>query len=298
MNKLLLIATFAVLAAGLLGFPAVVTADEVTVNHRGIDAVPIERKPPRYPRDAANAWTEGWVLVSFAIDLDGRPMDVEILDSSIKGFFDRSSLSAVKKWTYRPAMLNGRPVVQTKTRVLLTYVFEDSEGSVSREFSVSYKRAIRAIQKKEFEKAKSAIDRLEKRKRPVLAEVGYLDMLKGLYWKEMGDEKRALRHFERSLIIANHFPEAKTYKSLLQQLYYLSVRQIISRILSITTINLQHLMEAFNRTIRSRSLHSKFKHTLMEKNHFRLMARFTCHVQHAMKHATSGDIISIVRDSP
>lgn len=200
------------------------TAD-VAVHHRGVNAKPIERKPPRYPVQARQTGTEGWVLVSFIVDVDGSVKDIEILDTSIENYFEKPSLRAIEQWTYEPATIDGQPVPQAKTEVRLLFIFEGSNGGVRPHFNRRYKQAVTAIQEEDFETAEALIEELEEKKKRLIAEVGYLDVLKGTYWLAKGVEWKALRFYERALTIADNFPETNTYRNLLHQSFVLSVRQ-------------------------------------------------------------------------
>lgn len=199
--------------------------DGVEVRQRGTNAAPIERSPPKYPKEAANDWTEGWVVVSFVVGIDGSTQDIEILDTSIPNVFEKSALRTVKRWTYKPATLNGQPVPQAKTKVRLIFLLEGQDGKVSHKFLVKFKQALREVNAGDLEKAKKSIDRLDGWKQSVLAEVCYLDILKAMYWQKKGDEYLALRHFERALIIADDAATEAIYVTALRQAFALNVNQ-------------------------------------------------------------------------
>jgi protein TonB len=71
------------------------------------DATPIVRIDPKYPPDAARDGKEGWVLLSFTIDTLGGVTDVEVLDADPKRVFDREAKRALRKWKYRPKVVDG-----------------------------------------------------------------------------------------------------------------------------------------------------------------------------------------------
>ena len=74
----------AFLALSLTGLQQEALADEVTIKHRGINAVPLVRKPPRYPAGAARDSEEGWVLVSFVVEHTGYPPEIVELDADLE----------------------------------------------------------------------------------------------------------------------------------------------------------------------------------------------------------------------
>jgi protein TonB len=67
--------------------------------------------PPPYPRDALIGGLQGTVLLQILVDVDGRPLQVDVHRSSGHRRLDDAARKFVlKHWTFRPAMRNGRPV--------------------------------------------------------------------------------------------------------------------------------------------------------------------------------------------
>jgi protein TonB len=66
--------------------------------------------PPRYPRDAANAGADGTVLLRVLVDVDGRPLQVNVDRSSGHRSLDREAVRQVQqRWRFEPAMRDGQP---------------------------------------------------------------------------------------------------------------------------------------------------------------------------------------------
>ncbi len=57
---------------------------------------------------------EGWVLVSFSVDPDGRTSDVKVVESQPRRVFDRAAMDAVERYHFTPAMKDGVAVSSTK----------------------------------------------------------------------------------------------------------------------------------------------------------------------------------------
>jgi protein TonB len=74
------------------------------------DEPPVEatRVIPEYPEVARQARMEGTVLLQVHVGTDGRVHDVRIMRSA--GVFDGAAEEAVRRWRFRPALANGRPV--------------------------------------------------------------------------------------------------------------------------------------------------------------------------------------------
>lgn len=67
--------------------------------------------PPPYPREALRAGQGGTVLLQVLVDVDGKPLQVEVERSSGHRALDRAAQRHVlERWTFRPAVQDGRPV--------------------------------------------------------------------------------------------------------------------------------------------------------------------------------------------
>jgi TonB family protein len=76
----------------------------------------IKRVTPIYPQEAKNAHIQGTVRLKAVISKTGDVADLEVIDGPID--LAVSAVNAVRKWKYRPYLLNGEPVaVQTEITV-------------------------------------------------------------------------------------------------------------------------------------------------------------------------------------
>ena len=62
--------------------------------------VAIERRAPEYPVRARMAGVTGYVELSFQVDSEGSPFDIEIEASHPRRVFEKSSLRALKRWRF------------------------------------------------------------------------------------------------------------------------------------------------------------------------------------------------------
>jgi periplasmic protein TonB len=69
----------------------------------------ITKVNPVYPEAARRARIQGVVIVEAVIDTNGNVNNVKVLKGLPLGL-DNAAAEAVKKWKFKPAMLNGRPV--------------------------------------------------------------------------------------------------------------------------------------------------------------------------------------------
>ena len=84
------------------------------------DATPVEgpseparvlrRYQPEYPRSARRDKVEGRVMLDVQIGTRGRVGSVRVLSSSGSAVLDSTAIAAVKRWSFSPALKNGKPV--------------------------------------------------------------------------------------------------------------------------------------------------------------------------------------------
>ncbi len=76
---------------------------------------------PRYPPAARRKRVQGRVLLAVVVTKSGRASSVRIRKSSGFQLLDQAALKTVKRWRFRPATRNGRPV---RARVIVPVTFK------------------------------------------------------------------------------------------------------------------------------------------------------------------------------
>jgi protein TonB len=69
----------------------------------------VNKVNPVYTEAARRARIQGVVIVEAIIDKQGNVTNVRVLKALPMGL-DQAAVDAVKKWRFKPATLNGRPV--------------------------------------------------------------------------------------------------------------------------------------------------------------------------------------------
>lgn len=73
--------------------------------------VPVSSPAPRYPPQAMRRGESGTVLVRVDVGPDGVPTSTSLVQSSNSRLLDKAALDAVRRWRFRPAVVDGRPTV-------------------------------------------------------------------------------------------------------------------------------------------------------------------------------------------
>lgn len=93
-------------ASGASGPPAAITSPQT-----GAQLQYALAPPPAYPREALRAGQRGTVLLQVLVDTDGKPLRVEVAQSSGHRSLDRAAQRHVlTHWSFHPALQDGRPV--------------------------------------------------------------------------------------------------------------------------------------------------------------------------------------------
>jgi protein TonB len=76
----------------------------------------VKSAAPEYPPEAYRQRKEGWVEVEFTVDANGNVTDPKVANAEPKGLFNNAALAAVKRWTFKPRMENGKAVEERMSR--------------------------------------------------------------------------------------------------------------------------------------------------------------------------------------
>jgi protein TonB len=79
---------------------------------------------PEYPDELHRSGISGVVTIKCTIDIQGNVTSTEVVKSSDKAF-DSFAISAVTKWRFKPAQLDGKSI---ESKVVIPIKFVASEG--------------------------------------------------------------------------------------------------------------------------------------------------------------------------
>lgn len=106
------------LAAGL------VTAAPANAQSKIEPPIPIRTVAPEIPKELQRDGVSGIVMVRCAIDEKGDVIDVQVEKSS-QPELEQPALAATRKWKFRPAQQDGRPVA-IKVSIPIRFVLESA----------------------------------------------------------------------------------------------------------------------------------------------------------------------------
>jgi TonB family protein len=69
--------------------------------------------------------SDRWVELSFDINEIGEVVNIKVVKSTHKGILDKAAIRALKKWKYKPKVVNGIAVLQKDLKVRLQFDIED-----------------------------------------------------------------------------------------------------------------------------------------------------------------------------
>ena len=87
-------------------------------------AMPLYRVEPKYPRQALRLGKQGHVLLSFDVNEAGKVVNIKVLEEKPARMFARSAKRALKKWKYKPMLVNGKAVSQLGQKIRLDFKME------------------------------------------------------------------------------------------------------------------------------------------------------------------------------
>ncbi|MGK0370123.1 MAG: TonB family protein [Glaciecola sp.] len=215
----------------LVAFPATIIAQEIKlpcdiVEDEVLDQTPadrvelitafnpaktIDRVDPNYPRQAARAGAEGWVQMSYVIDIDGNVQDPVVEDFGGHYTFKRSALRAIKDWKFTPAMKDGKPTEQCHQTVQFDFTMDNNYGATKR-FIKKYKEADAFIKSKDYAAAQTIVSKLYESKNLNRYENAWLWSIDAILGRMLGDDIRELTSISRTLASSkSHNTEKKIF---------------------------------------------------------------------------------------
>ncbi|MFU8816725.1 MAG: energy transducer TonB [Pseudomonadales bacterium] len=81
-----------------------------------------------YPPQARADGVEGYAVVRYDVDVEGRVHNARVVASSPRGVFDESALQAVTRWRFTPAQRQGQPHAVNGLESRLDFVLQGGDS--------------------------------------------------------------------------------------------------------------------------------------------------------------------------
>jgi protein TonB len=90
----------------------------------GDQAMPFIKVQPQYPATASARGIEGYVDVVFDVAATGATENIRIVNAFPSSVFNRSVVQAIKRWKYKPKLVDNQPVKSFDVRERITFELE------------------------------------------------------------------------------------------------------------------------------------------------------------------------------
>ena len=77
-----------------------------------MNLIPLSKINPRYPSRAVSRRIEGWVKIELTITKKGTVSNAKVIEYKPSKIFNHSALRAIKRWKFKPKIVNGVAVEQ------------------------------------------------------------------------------------------------------------------------------------------------------------------------------------------
>lgn len=104
---------FAALVALLLALDACNKRVDQTPVTPTTELLAVRTPPPKYPEQLACAGIGGRTVLKVKVGPQGKPIEVNLVQSSNQVALDTAAKDRVRDWEFRPATRNGQPIAQT-----------------------------------------------------------------------------------------------------------------------------------------------------------------------------------------
>ena len=191
------------------------------------EAIPLERVAPKYPSRMALENREGWVDMTFMVDVTGETYEIGVEDHSHGGedFVDAVRKS-IEKYKFSPATQNGEPVDSSQS-IRIFFNMEGDAPGVSIRFKKHYTNFQKAIAEKNIQEAEDELSSLRNSKGMSLYDDAFLNLASFMYEKEFGTPENQLKYLSKIFSnVSSRYFDDNLYTSLLTTVFGLEVKQM------------------------------------------------------------------------
>jgi len=183
------------------------------------------KSTPRYPSNELHRGKEGWVILSYVVDKNGKVIDPIVEDSSGQKSFEKSAIKAAKKLKYQAATLNGQPVQQCINKVKMSFSIHGGSRGASRRFARTFNKVAKHLNKGEIAQAEQLMTKLDSTGKWNLYEDAWYWYLKSKIAAVLKQDEQHYQALIKAIAYeGNHIPN-KLYIDALKGLYLEQVKR-------------------------------------------------------------------------
>ncbi len=193
--------TFAVLLGS--GFDAFAAGSPAEPHSMAVETITlpkvIKRGVPKYPQRPLTKEEEGWVFLSFFVDTDGKPYEIDVSDASGSPGFQTAAIQALKRTRFEPATYNGKKI-DHEYRMQYTFEIMGKDNLFRDSFKRRFYEVVEAVSRKEKSKAENELEVLQELRKTLHEDAMYwtaqyyFDQAWGTVSDQLVSVSRALGH--------------------------------------------------------------------------------------------------------
>ncbi len=92
-------------------------------------STPAQAAPSNPPAAAKAAVEKGYVVMRYRLDGDRHPINIEVLESSPKGYFDAEAVRVLSRWGYEMAVEHKQPLNQKDLKIRLDFNLDKNKSA-------------------------------------------------------------------------------------------------------------------------------------------------------------------------
>ncbi|MBO7532458.1 MAG: TonB family protein [Victivallales bacterium] len=83
---------------------------------------------PTYPEYARRRGIEGFVILHFIVDINGRVVEPSVLQANPQGYFETAALRTIKQWRFSPGRNDNGTPVPCRLQMRIDFILKDSNS--------------------------------------------------------------------------------------------------------------------------------------------------------------------------
>jgi len=182
----------------------------------------LQLSQPEYPEEQIHANQEGWVVLNFMVDTEGKPYEISVARAVGDEDFQDAAIRALERSQFEPATLNGEPI-ESGANYAYSFELQGGRDGARRRFVYRFRKLVDAVQRNDRGAADEALARLDADN---LYENAFLEFARFEYHRRWGTVKQqttalhyALGHNEATRRLPDDM-----YEDGLRQLFALQVK--------------------------------------------------------------------------